>query len=128
MIFLGREFEDKRMVRLDFYFHFQKFWAYLKKISTFTFGAWSFLLVHIWFTLSVGPKGFVNYLFDELYHGRDLRILVLRAFVGGLLRATFMPVQPAPNLHPRTMSMLSSSSLPCAAGEVLHSGAMCWAL
>ena len=36
-------------------------WTYIEeKISTFTFGAWSFLLVHIWFTPSEGHKGFVN--------------------------------------------------------------------
>ena len=38
--------EDKRMVKLDFIL-FQNcyFLAYIKKISTFTFGAWSFLSV-----------------------------------------------------------------------------------
>ena len=54
--------EDKRMVKLDFFF-FQNFlyWTYNNKISLFTFDAWSFLLVHIWFAPSEGPKGFVNY-------------------------------------------------------------------
>ena len=33
--------------------------TYFFKICTFTFGAWSFLLVHIWLTPSEGPKGFV---------------------------------------------------------------------
>ena len=50
---------DKKMVKLDF-------WAYTKKISTFTFGAWSFLLVHIWFTPNEGPKAFVDYFFKEI--------------------------------------------------------------
>ena len=75
--FFRRECEDKRMLRLDFYFIFNFFWAYIKEINTFTFGAWLFLLVHIRFTLSVGPTGFVNYLFDESYQGRDLRVLVI---------------------------------------------------
>ena len=39
------------------------FWHILKKISTFTFGAWSFLLVHLWFTPSEEPKGFVKLIF-----------------------------------------------------------------
>ena len=32
----------------------------LKKYAHSLFGAWSFLLVHIGFTPSEGPKGFVN--------------------------------------------------------------------
>ena len=55
--------KDKRMIKLEFfiYFSFSNFFlAYIKKIITFTFGAWSFLLVHIRFTPSEGPKDFVN--------------------------------------------------------------------
>ena len=33
-----------------------------QKISTFTFGAWSFLLVHNWFTPSEEPKGFMFFI------------------------------------------------------------------
>ena len=40
--------EDKIMFKLDFVF-----------ITTY-FGGVSFLLVHIWFTPSEGPTGFVN--------------------------------------------------------------------
>ena len=47
------------MVKLEFFHNFP-FWAYIKKISTFTFGEWPFLLVHIRFTSSEGSKGFVN--------------------------------------------------------------------
>ena len=56
----GREDEDKIMVKLDFDF-FQTFlyWG-IKKSTHSLFGAWSFLLVHIWFTHSEGPKDFVN--------------------------------------------------------------------
>ena len=39
-----------------------------KKISTFTFGAWSFFLVHIQFTPSVGPIGFVDLFFKKTYY------------------------------------------------------------
>jgi hypothetical protein len=55
--------QDKRIIKLDFLFCFFQiylFGAYIKEMSTFTFGAWSFLLVHIQFTPSEGPKGFVN--------------------------------------------------------------------
>ena len=49
-----------------FYFIFQNylFWTGIKKISTHSFfGVWSFLLVHIRFTPSEGPKDFINWLF-----------------------------------------------------------------
>ena len=36
------------------------FWTYIKKSAHSLCDAWSFLLVHIWFTLSEGPKGFAN--------------------------------------------------------------------
>ena len=42
---------------------------YSKKSTHLLFGAWSFLLVHIWFTPSEGPKGFVNWFFKKLDHG-----------------------------------------------------------
>ena len=51
--------EDKRMVEFEFFQNFP-FWTYSKKINAFTFGAWSFLVVHIRFTPSERPKGFVN--------------------------------------------------------------------
>ena len=55
IIFLGREDDDKRMVKLDF-------WAYINKknSSHSLFGAWSFLSVPIRYTPSEGPKGFVD--------------------------------------------------------------------
>ena len=34
----------------------------LKKSTHLFFGAWLFLLVHIWFTPSAGPKGFINWI------------------------------------------------------------------
>ena len=49
--------ENRRMIKLVF---FPKKTALFGHINTFTFGAWSFLLVHIPFTPSEGPKGFVN--------------------------------------------------------------------
>ena len=55
--------EDKRMVKLDFFGHI------FKNFSTFTFGAWPFFLVHIWFTPSEGPKGFVNRFIKISDHG-----------------------------------------------------------
>ena len=63
-IFLGggREDEDNTMVKLGFFFLSNcLFWGiYLKKSIHSFFGAWSILLVHIWFIPSEGPKGFVN--------------------------------------------------------------------
>jgi hypothetical protein len=57
--------EDKRMIRLDFLFFFQKcpFEHIFRKINTFTFGTWSFLLIHIRFTPSEGPKDPLFFLF-----------------------------------------------------------------
>jgi len=53
--------EVKRVIKIYFILFLNfPFWAYIKKNSTFTFGAWSFLLVHIQFTPSEGPKSFVN--------------------------------------------------------------------
>ena len=55
MFFLGREDENKRSQENDrtgIYFIFYQislFGHILNKFSTFTFGAWSFLLAHIWF-------------------------------------------------------------------------------
>ena len=61
------------MVKLDFFkswfvfFPNLFFWTYIIKLSTRSlFGAWSFLLVHIWFTPSEGPKGLVNWIFWEI--------------------------------------------------------------
>jgi hypothetical protein len=46
------------------------FLGHILKISTHSlFGAWSFLLVHIWFTPSEGPKSFVNWSFKKPNHG-----------------------------------------------------------
>ena len=53
--------EDKRiMVKLESFSKLSVLGHILKKISTFTFGAWSFLLVHIRFTPDEEPKGFVS--------------------------------------------------------------------
>ena len=41
----------------------------LKKITHSFFGAWLFLLVHIWFTPSEGPKGFINWFLKKSDHG-----------------------------------------------------------
>jgi hypothetical protein len=54
--------EDEIMVKPDFFlpknYHFG---AYIKKNPAHSlFGAWSFLLVHIWFTPREEPKGFVT--------------------------------------------------------------------
>ena len=57
--------EDESMFKLDFIYLFIysqnfPFWAYIFKKSTHLFlGAWSFLLVHMWFTPSEEPQGFV---------------------------------------------------------------------
>ena len=50
------------MVQLDLFIFYKTALLehILKKNSTFTFGAWSFVLAHIRFTPSEGPKGFVN--------------------------------------------------------------------
>ena len=61
----GREDEDKRMVKPQKYL----FWHILKDSTHSLYGAWSFILVHIWFTLSEGPKGFVKRFFKKLEHG-----------------------------------------------------------
>ena len=52
--------EDKRMVKLDFFFKISLFGHVFKKSSHSFCGAWSFLLVHIRFTPSEEPKGFAN--------------------------------------------------------------------
>ena len=46
------------------------FWAYIEKINTFTSGAWSVLLIHIWVTPSEVSKGFVNRFFKKLNPGK----------------------------------------------------------
>ena len=64
----GREYEDKRRqtfsVILAFYFIFLKTTFFLgrtsKELAHLFFGTWTFLLVHIWFTPSEGPKDFVT--------------------------------------------------------------------
>jgi hypothetical protein len=63
--FRGREDEDKRRQEngqtwILFLFKTALFGHTLKKSAHSHFGAWSFLLVHVWFTPSEGPKGFVN--------------------------------------------------------------------
>ena len=40
-----------------------------QKTTNSFLGAWSFLLVHIWFTPSEGPQGFVNWFFNKSDHG-----------------------------------------------------------
>jgi hypothetical protein len=52
--------EGKRMVKPFFFFQNFPFWTYIKKKNIITFCAWSILLVHILFTPSEGPKGFVS--------------------------------------------------------------------
>ena len=62
--------EDKRMFKFYYYFlffHKCSFWTYIYKKTTHSqFGAWSFFLVHLWFTPSEGPKGFVDWFFKEI--------------------------------------------------------------
>jgi hypothetical protein len=62
--FIGEEMmrtrDDKRMVKIDFFSKLPFLEHILKKITHSHFGAWSFLLIHIWFTHGEGPKGFVN--------------------------------------------------------------------
>ena len=59
--------EDNKIVKLEFLeLSNYPLWAYLKKkINTFTFDAWPFMLLHIWFTPSEGPKDFVNRFFKK---------------------------------------------------------------
>ena len=45
------------------------FVSILKTKTHSLFGAWAFLLVHIWFTPSEGPKCFVNWFSKKLGHG-----------------------------------------------------------
>ena len=45
------------------FFKIAFFGIYIENINTFTFDAWSFLSVHIWFTPSEGHKDFVNWFF-----------------------------------------------------------------
>ena len=71
----GREDQDKRRQENDyfyFYFYFKNtlFGHTYKQIDTSNIGAWSFLLVHIRFTPSEGPKGFIISSFKKLDHGR----------------------------------------------------------
>jgi hypothetical protein len=51
--------EDKKMVKLDFFFQNYLYGHISKKSTHSLFGAWSFLLVHIWFTPSEGCKIFI---------------------------------------------------------------------
>ena len=51
--------EDKRMVKLDFISIFLKTSFFEHMLAHSLFGAWSFLLIHIRFKPSEGPKGFV---------------------------------------------------------------------
>jgi len=53
--------EDNIMVKFELFFKIALFGHMLKKKSAHSlFGAWSFLLVHIWFTPSEGSTYFVN--------------------------------------------------------------------
>ena len=71
-IFVGREDEDKRRQRnCQTWIFFSKsalFGHILNKSTHSLFGAWSFLLVHIRFTPSEGPKGFVNWSYKKSDH------------------------------------------------------------
>ena len=63
--------KDKRMVKLDFSFLFKSAFLgrILEKSAHSLFGAWSFLLIHIWFTPSEGSQGFVNWFLRKSDHG-----------------------------------------------------------
>ena len=53
--------EDKRMVKLYLFIFKTIIFELMLKKSTHSFlGAWPFLLVHIWFTPSEGPKNFIT--------------------------------------------------------------------
>ena len=53
--------KDKRIFNFEFIQNYP-FWTYVKIKSAHTFfGAWSFLLIHVWFTPSERPKSFVNW-------------------------------------------------------------------
>ena len=56
---MGRQEKTKEWSNLIF-FEIVIFGHILKTSAHFLFGAWSFLLVHIWFAPSEGSKGFVN--------------------------------------------------------------------
>ena len=63
----ARKDEDKRMIKPFFSFFKSVLLGHvLKQVSIFTFGAWSFLFIHIQFTPSEGSKGFVNLFFKEI--------------------------------------------------------------
>ena len=61
--------ENKRMVKLELFSQTALFGHILRKTAHSLFGAWSFLLVHIQFTPSKEPKGFVNYFLKKSDHG-----------------------------------------------------------
>ena len=61
--------EGKRMVKPFFFFQIVLFGHVLKKGLAHLFsGAWSFFLVHIWFTPSEGPKAFETGFFSKSDH------------------------------------------------------------
>ena len=62
MIFFGKEKTNTReWSNLIYFFQHFPFWIFIySKIGHSHFGAWSFLLVHIEFTPSEGPKDFIN--------------------------------------------------------------------
>ena len=62
MYFREEEMKTREDNKLYLFFIFSKlpFWAYIRKISTFTFSAWPFLFSHIRFTPSEELKGFLN--------------------------------------------------------------------
>jgi hypothetical protein len=62
----GKDDEDKRRQKTDqtwILFKLLYFGHILKKIAHLLFGAWSLLLLHIWFTPSEGPTDFVDWIF-----------------------------------------------------------------
>ena len=66
MLFGEEKMKTRELSNLNF-FQNRQFKTYIKKmIRSFTFGAWSFLLVHIRFTPSERPKNFVNWFFTQI--------------------------------------------------------------
>ena len=63
--------DNKRTVKFDLFYFFKITFLgrVLKQPTHSLLGAWSFLLVHIWFTPSEEPKGFVNCFFKIWNHG-----------------------------------------------------------
>ena len=67
----GRQDEDKRRQingKSWIYFKIAPFGHILRKLTRSHLGAWSFLLVHILFTPSEGPKGFCKVILQKQDH------------------------------------------------------------